>query len=180
MKTDGWRTRYIVVSSLLGLAGLVFAITSASRTGAAPRVREVDPRVLSASVPILDATQRQRAIDLVEQNRPVDALLAQRSSTVLGVVPWLDTSGRVLGASITLGLGSPLTVHGIWRGLVSCSPDGSRFGSFNYEATQRNVRFLTVLVDLSRYVVMSIAPDGGAQAQGKSMDRTSRALGACR
>lgn len=160
--TEHWRGRYLVACTFLGLAGLVFGIAAAGHIGAGSPHTRMDPRVVAASVPVLDAAQRQKATDLAREDSMVRSLLGAEPANGSQTAPWLDEGGAVVGAWVILALKAPATLRGVWLGLTSCGPEGVAYGTRPYIAERTNVRFLNVLVDLRHGVVLSTAPDSGS------------------
>lgn len=79
--------------------------------------------------------------------------------TLQDIGVWSDDAGRVVGVELTVGLPGPMTITADWPTLSD--PDSGWSGPTAHY-TARNVRALTIDIDLVQRRVVNVEPDGNA------------------
>lgn len=76
------------------------------------------------------------------------------------VVLWMQNSGPLVGAVVTLELAEPASVNGEWLGVVNdCTPGASpAYYSVPYRQAGDNLGQVSVWVDLTRLQVVGVVP----------------------
>jgi len=75
---------------------------------------------------------------------------------------WSDDAGQVVGVELTVGLPAPMTITADWPTLSD--PDSGWSGTTAHY-TARNVRALTIDIDLVQRRVVNVEPDGNADVE---------------
>ncbi len=125
---------------------------------------QVGPTLNPEQAPTLSPAQRARALEVVEADKRLKGLLADRSYTVSEAGPWTRNGhGRgQLGAALLLNLkGSAAELEGDWPTMNYATTDDSAATPYTSAAVRRraeNVAALSVLVDLRHDRVVSVTP----------------------
>jgi hypothetical protein len=145
---------YLAVASLI----LQYAIV----THAKPQITEyqVPDSLLKSSIPLLNAEQRNRAIQIARQSiNKIHVNSKVRWSTAT-TTTWTTATGYVIGAQITVPFSNPTEVTGRFLAMSCIRDEAARiqYRSLPYTTNRMPSVGLIVLVDLERSQAAVITP----------------------